>query len=255
MSTSSVGDQLLCNFLESKDYRHAFIEEKVRTNIALQINAIREQRVMTQSELGDAMDKSQSWIARLEDPNQAAPTIPSLLQVAEAFDVDLDIRFVPFSRFLNGVDQMNPETFKVNSFEDEHGTLKQEPTATVSGGLGLSQHEVDLNRAWTGIHQSVEAATKLLAAVVAGLSKQSEALEKLGRSLLEFPQATRQTYQTPRKPEEAATTAQAIKTPALRGGRGGLAELIPIERLRGKSPYKPINPSASGAVRELKQPA
>ena len=45
-NTSSVKDQLLHNFKTSKDYRHAFVEEKVRTSIAAQIKAIREQRIL-----------------------------------------------------------------------------------------------------------------------------------------------------------------------------------------------------------------
>ena len=100
---------------------------------------------MTQWELGKAMDKSQSWITRLEDPNQPPPTIPSLLQVAEAFDIDLDIRFAPFSRFLNSVDQMNPDSSKVPGFEDEYGTPKQHAAAESAAAAiaTLLQHSAD----------------------------------------------------------------------------------------------------------------
>src|SRR5712664_27997 len=118
-STSSLREQLLRSFRTSKEYRHAFVEEKVRTSIAAQIKAIREQRGLTQPEFADEMGKSQSWVSRLEDANQAPPTIPSLLKAAEAFDVDLEIRFSPFSELLDRLGALNENTFRVLSFEEE----------------------------------------------------------------------------------------------------------------------------------------
>lgn len=54
-NTSSVGDQLLQSLKSSRSYRHAFVEEKVRSNIAAQISANREQRGMKQPELARVM--------------------------------------------------------------------------------------------------------------------------------------------------------------------------------------------------------
>ena len=127
MNMSSVKDQLLHNFKGSKDYRHAFVEEKVRTGLAVQMKAIREQRELTQPALAQLMDKTQPWVSRLEDPNQPPPTIPSLLQVAEAFDVDLNISFGPFSELLDRLDEMTPESFRVPTFEEELSKLEREP--------------------------------------------------------------------------------------------------------------------------------
>ena len=116
---SSVKAQLLGNFRTSKEYRHAFVEEKVRTQLAVQIKAIREQRDMTRPSFARVMHKAPSWVFRLEDPNQAPPTISTLLRVAEAFDVDLDISFRRFSDLLNRIDRMTPESFQVPCFEEE----------------------------------------------------------------------------------------------------------------------------------------
>jgi transcriptional regulator with XRE-family HTH domain len=116
---SSVKVQLLNNFKGSKEYRHAFVEEKVRTQLAVQIRTIREQRAMGRPEFADLMKKAPSWVFRLEDPNQPPPTISTLLQVAEAFDIDLDISFRSFSRLLDQIDQMGPDSFSVPSFEEE----------------------------------------------------------------------------------------------------------------------------------------
>ena len=118
-SMSSVGSQLLGNFKASKEYRHAFVEEKVRTQLAIQIKSIREQREMSRPELAALMGKVPSWVFRLEDPNQAPPTISTLLQVAEAFDVDLDISFRRFSDLIDRIGRITPESFQVPSFEEE----------------------------------------------------------------------------------------------------------------------------------------
>jgi transcriptional regulator with XRE-family HTH domain len=138
VNTSSVKEQLLHNFRNSKEYRHAFVEEKVRTSLAAQIKTIREQRGLSQPELAEAMGKSQSWVSRLEDPNQAPPTIPSLLKAAETFDVDLDIRFVRFSELLNRVESMTSESFEVPSFGDELASMAEEMLLRSQGDLGTT---------------------------------------------------------------------------------------------------------------------
>jgi len=121
----SVGIQILQNLKDSKVYRHSFVAEKVRSSLATQIKTIREQRGMSQPELAHAMGKSQSWVSRLEDPNQPAPTVPSLLQVAEAYDVDLEIRFGRFSTLIDHIDGLNQESLKVPSFSDELPVLEK----------------------------------------------------------------------------------------------------------------------------------
>jgi transcriptional regulator with XRE-family HTH domain len=112
---------VLGSLKSGKEYRHAFVEEKVRTSIAAQIYAMRTRAKggMTQPEFARRMGKSQSWVSRLEDPNQPAPTIASLLKVAEAFDVDLEIRFGSFSTMLRRLDEMTPESLEAPSFTEE----------------------------------------------------------------------------------------------------------------------------------------
>jgi len=74
---------------------------------------------MSRPALAKLMEKANSWVFRLEDPNQSPPTIPTLLKVAEAFDVDLEISFRPFSRLLNRLQHMTADSFAVPSFNDE----------------------------------------------------------------------------------------------------------------------------------------
>jgi transcriptional regulator with XRE-family HTH domain len=111
--------QILHNLKTSKEYRRAFVEEKVRTQLAIQVKTIREQRDMSRPTFAGLLKKAASWVFRLEDPNQAPPTIPSLLNAADVFDVDLDIKFRRFSDLLNQIERMGPESLKVPSFEEE----------------------------------------------------------------------------------------------------------------------------------------
>jgi transcriptional regulator with XRE-family HTH domain len=117
--TSSAASQFLDNFKASKEYRHSFVEEKVRTQLAVQIKTIREQRILSRPAFAKLMRKAASWVFRLEDPNQTPPTISTLLQVAQALDIDLEIRFRPFSDLIRGIDRMTPQTLEVPSFDEE----------------------------------------------------------------------------------------------------------------------------------------
>ncbi len=135
LGTSSVGSQILENFKDSKEYRDAFVEETVRTQIAAQIRAIREQRRLSRPSLARKMGKSPSWVFRLEDPNEAPPTVTTLLQVARAYDVNLEIRFSPFLTLINGLDA-DALPLEVPSFEEELEALSRiDPKGTVDTAM------------------------------------------------------------------------------------------------------------------------
>jgi len=102
------------------DYRIAFVRERVRSSVALQIRALREQRSgMTQKQLGDAIGKAQTWISVLEDPEYGKMSVATLLSLAGAFDTDLEIKFRPFSKALNELTKQNATYFEVRSFAEE----------------------------------------------------------------------------------------------------------------------------------------
>jgi transcriptional regulator with XRE-family HTH domain len=121
---TSLKRRLLRSFKSSKEYRHGFIEEKVRASLAAQIKAIREQRGLTPLECAELLGKKESWVLRLEDPDEVPPSISTLLSVARAFDVDLNVSFASFGELLEGLDNRPPKPLEVPSFEDEAESLE-----------------------------------------------------------------------------------------------------------------------------------
>lgn len=129
VSISSIRQQVFEGLKASKEYRHGFIEEAIRSRIIAQITAMRKERGWDLRAFASQIGKKVSWAYRLEDPNSAAPTVPSLLEVAEAFDVGLDVRFRSFSELLDDVTTLGPESFRVPSFDEE---LKEQSFSRLS---------------------------------------------------------------------------------------------------------------------------
>src|SRR5665213_79996 len=93
-------EELLAS-LRNEDYRRAFVGERVRSSMALQIRALRDQRVMSQKQLGDAIGMAQTWVSKLENPDYGKMSVATLLRLAAAFDTDLEIKFRPFSKTID----------------------------------------------------------------------------------------------------------------------------------------------------------
>jgi transcriptional regulator with XRE-family HTH domain len=83
--------------LRKRDYRKALIDAEIRHGITDQIRAMRERRGWTQKDLAERIGTSQPAVARMERTRDKYLSLPTLLSVADAFDVGLLLRFVPFS--------------------------------------------------------------------------------------------------------------------------------------------------------------
>lgn len=116
----SARDQLLDSFRDP-EYRAVFTEERVRSSVALQIRALREQRQLTQKQLGDLLGMAQTWVSKLENPDYGKMAVATLLRLAKAFDTDLEIKFRPFSATIRDLPKQGPTYFAVPSFDDEFG--------------------------------------------------------------------------------------------------------------------------------------
>ena len=102
--------------LNRKRYRDAYVAEQVRSGIAYQIRALREQRDMQQGEFAEALGKPQSVVSRLENPDYGKLSLSTLLEVASTFDVALIVKYVSFPEFLRLTRDVSPEALKVDSF-------------------------------------------------------------------------------------------------------------------------------------------
>ncbi len=119
-----------------KRARARLIESNLAETIAFQIRATRDARGMTQANLARDAGMTQNNISRMESEEYGKHSITSLKRIAEAFDVALDVRFVPYSQYidwLSGTPHLDkgisPEALAVPGFDDEnrHGVYDSEP--------------------------------------------------------------------------------------------------------------------------------
>ncbi len=136
------GERALFEGLRDEEYRRELVSERVRASIALQIQALRTQRdKMTQTQLGKLLGKAQPWISKLEDPEYGKVTVATLLEVADAFDVDLEIKFRPFSKAIRELSSQRPDYYDMPSFSDEEDRLAAE-SEQARGGIAASDTSV-----------------------------------------------------------------------------------------------------------------
>ena len=121
-ATISVRSQLL-ESLRDPEYRRQFVDERVRSSMALQIRALRDQRHISQKELGDAIGMAQTWVSKLENPDYGKMSVSTLLRLAHEFDTDLEIKFRPFSTTIDRLPKQSDDYFLVPSFKDEFEQL------------------------------------------------------------------------------------------------------------------------------------
>jgi transcriptional regulator with XRE-family HTH domain len=106
-------------YLKDRVFRQSYVEEHVRAGVAHQIKAMREARGWSQAQLAVKCGKSQSNIARIEDPDYGKFSIQTLLEIAHSFDVWLSLEFVSFSKGLARTADRSVHALNAISFEDE----------------------------------------------------------------------------------------------------------------------------------------
>ena len=98
---------------------------------------------MTQAELARESGMTANNLSRLESPDYGKQTISSLKRIADALDVALVVRFVPFSQYIDWLsgtprtdEGISPSSLAVYSFEkEEEENLLEE---RVGQGLALN---------------------------------------------------------------------------------------------------------------------
>jgi transcriptional regulator with XRE-family HTH domain len=112
--------------LKDKQYRDAYVASQIRISLPLQTRALRKSRTWTQPELAEHAGMAQPRISEIEKPGERRLNIETLLRLASAFDVALQVRFVPFSEFIDFSEDLDLDTFAIEPFTEE---LKREEAA------------------------------------------------------------------------------------------------------------------------------
>jgi transcriptional regulator with XRE-family HTH domain len=108
--------------LKQKKYRDQYVASQINIGLPFQVRALRQQRNWTQGQLASKTGMAQPRISEIETAGTRHLNLETLLRLASAFDVALDVRFVPFSELVDRSDAFDPDSFAVPSFSTE---LKQ----------------------------------------------------------------------------------------------------------------------------------
>lgn len=126
--------------LKDSTYRHALVGAHIRNGIAFQIRAMRKAKHWDQKKLAEvALGKAelQSMISRYENPDYGKYSMQTLLDLAKAFDVALEVKFAPFSSIVRLDEELPKSILAVPSFtqELEKGVLVSERQSDTSGSF------------------------------------------------------------------------------------------------------------------------
>lgn len=150
MNTKAINPSLLPR-LKDKRYRDLFIASQINKLIPYQIRALRAARNnMTQEELAERAETTQSVISRIQNRGASNLNIKSLLKLASAFDVALVVRFEPIDKFIDWVDDLSPEVMSpepseliLSESEREALSPKQDEPVTESTPAAVSRVLLD----------------------------------------------------------------------------------------------------------------
>ena len=111
--------QIISRLVADQEARASYIRAKLGHLIPSQIKALRLQGPWTQKELGEKAEMKQARISAMEKPGEVAFSLETLIRLASAFRVGLQVRFVPYSRMLDWDKGYSQDTFSVAPIEED----------------------------------------------------------------------------------------------------------------------------------------
>lgn len=162
MTCGSPWSEAFVRQLSDKEFRDAFVADQTRVRIAQLCRSLREHECWTQTELGRRADKKQNVISRLENPDEAQPSVQTLLEIAAAFDLPVWIDFPQWNDWLRLIRDVPSKDDDRRRFDADHlvGLAELEwPKAAEFANI------VDLNvvRQWKMVSASASSAFDAIA--------------------------------------------------------------------------------------------
>ena len=99
-----------------KTYRDSYIASHTRRFLARQMRKFRGEK--SQTEFGDLIDKRQTVVSRLEDPNYGKWTLQTLFDVAEKLNIAVLVRFVDIPTFLRLSEDMSEDASQPQPYDE-----------------------------------------------------------------------------------------------------------------------------------------
>jgi transcriptional regulator with XRE-family HTH domain len=124
-------DSSLVAELRDKTYRDAYVASQIRMTLPIQIRRLRVALDLTQPELAERAGMAQPRISELEKPGERRLTIETLLRIAAAFDVGLQVRFVPFNELIDWSEGLDTDNFRIAPFNEEIEQAERDAVLTL----------------------------------------------------------------------------------------------------------------------------
>lgn len=122
--------RLISKLQRNTKFRAAYIRSKLNLLIPSQLRALRLKGQITQKQLADEAEMMQPRISAMERTGEIKFSLETLIRMAAAHKVGLQVRFVPFSELLqweNGYSQDNFDVVRLD--EDERFLDPADPPA------------------------------------------------------------------------------------------------------------------------------
>jgi len=152
-------EELIASFRD-REYRESYAEDFLNTSIATQLRVLREQRELTQAELAEAVGTKQTAISRIENVNNTARNIGTLLQIAFNFGCRLKVSFETFGTLIDESLQFSRANLQRPDFAADpvfHGAVMAAPAylpgqiATYPGPIGMHPNVMSLGGTETNL--------------------------------------------------------------------------------------------------------